>query len=89
MAPATSEDSELAGSLETLRNRSRKMIRDNPHASNLKRIVQDNIVGTGIGVQAQVMKADGTPDDDSITASKKRGYSGRNAIAATLPDSFP
>lgn len=64
MAPATSEDSELAGSLETLRNRSRKMIRDNPHASNLKRIVQDNIVGTGIGVQAQVMKADGTPDDD-------------------------
>ena len=64
MAPATSEDSELAGSLETLRNRSRKMIRDNPHASNLKRIVQDNIVGTGIGVQAQVMKADGTPDDE-------------------------
>ena len=64
MALATSEDSELAGSLETLRNRSRKMIRDNPHASNLKRIVQDNIVGTGIGVQAQVMKADGTPDDD-------------------------
>ena len=64
MAPATSEDAELAGSLETLRNRSRQMIRDNPHASNLKRIVQDNIVGNGIGVQAQVTKGDGTPDDE-------------------------
>lgn len=64
MAPATSEDVELSGSLEILRNRSRQMIRDNPHAANLKRIVQDNIVGNGIGVQAQVLKSDGTPDDD-------------------------
>ena len=64
MASTTSEDAELAMSLTTLRNRSRKMIRDNPHAANLKRIVQDKIVGNGIGVQAQVMKADGTPDDE-------------------------
>lgn len=59
---ATSQDSELAGSLSVLRNRSRKLVRDNPHAANLKRIVQDNIVGSGIGVQAQILNDDGTPD---------------------------
>lgn len=63
MASGTSQDSELYSSLATLRNRSRQMIRDNPHAANLRRIIQDNVVGTGIGLQCQVLKADGTSDD--------------------------
>lgn len=61
-AGGTSQDSELFTSLAALRNRSRQMIRDNPHAANLQRIVIDNVVGTGIGLQAQVTKRDGSPD---------------------------
>ena len=63
MASAASEDSELYSDLPTLRNRSRQMIRDNPHAANLQRIIENNVVGTGIGCQALVLKPNGTPDD--------------------------
>jgi lambda family phage portal protein len=63
-ASAASQDSELASDLTTLRNRSRQMIRDNPHAANLKRIIQNNVVGTGIGIQCQIERADGTPDQE-------------------------
>ncbi len=62
VASGTSQDSELSMSLSALRNRSRQMIRDNPHAANLQRIVVDNVVGNGIGLQAQVVKPDGSPD---------------------------
>ena len=63
LAPASSEDSELYCSLPTMRNRSRQMIRDNPHAANMKRIVQDNVVGTGIGLQCQIIDRNGEPDN--------------------------
>ena len=72
MAGGSSEDTELAGSLETMRNRSRQMIRDNPHAANLQRIIEDNVVGTGIGLQCLVIGADGKPDaaiNDRIEAA--------------------
>lgn len=61
-APGSSQDTELTGDLVTLRNRSRQMIRDNPHATNIKRIFQNNVVGTGIGIQCQVTKKNGVPD---------------------------
>ncbi len=75
MAGGTSADAELQMSLATLRNRSRQMIRDNPHAANLQRIVVDNVVGTGIGIQCQVTKSDGTPDqkiNDEIETAWRR-----------------
>ena len=65
MASAASEDSELFSDLATLRNRSRQMIRDNPHAKNLQRIIENNVVGTGIGCQALVLKPNGEPDKDA------------------------
>ena len=55
----TSADSEILTSLRLLRARSREMVRDNAHAKNAVRIVQNNVVGTGIGVQAQVVNARG------------------------------
>lgn len=61
-APQTTQDAELVGDLDTIRNRSRQMIRDNPHAANLRRIIQNNVVGSGIGIQCQVALPDGTPD---------------------------
>lgn len=55
----TSADSEILTSLRLLRARSREMVRDNAHARNAVRIVQNNVVGTGIGLQAQVVNARG------------------------------
>ena len=59
----TSQDAELANDLTTLRNRSRQMLRDNPHAMNICRIVQNNVVGSGISTQARIVLSNGDPDD--------------------------
>jgi lambda family phage portal protein len=59
VAQATSADSELYTSLRTLRNRSRQLVRDNEYAKNAKRIVVNNVIGTGIGFEAQVMQRNG------------------------------
>ena len=50
----TSEDSELSSSLRTARNRSRELCRDAGYAKRAKVIVQNNVIGTGIGLQAKV-----------------------------------
>jgi lambda family phage portal protein len=50
----TSADSELSTSLRVLRARSRSLMRDAPFAKRAKVIVVNNIVGAGIGMQAQV-----------------------------------
>lgn len=50
----TSADSELSSSLRILRARSRSLIRDAPYAKRAKVIVVNNVVGSGIGMQAQV-----------------------------------
>lgn len=59
----TSADSEIITSLRPLRARSREMVRDNAHARAAVRIVQNNVVGTGIGLQAQVANARGRLQD--------------------------
>jgi lambda family phage portal protein len=51
----TSSDSELSTSLRILRGRSRALMRDAPFAKRAKVIVVNNVVGPGIGMQAQVM----------------------------------
>ncbi len=38
----------LSDSLETLRSRSRDMVRKNPHAANIVDVIVSNCVGTGI-----------------------------------------
>lgn len=50
----SSEDSELQSSLRTARNRCRALIRDAAYAKRAKVIVQNNVIGSGIGVQAKV-----------------------------------
>lgn len=55
----TSSDSELITSLRLLRSRSRQIIRDNEHAKNAVRIVANNVINTGIGMQASVSTASG------------------------------
>lgn len=50
----TSEDAELSSSLRTLRNRSRELCRDSAYAKRAKVIVQNNVIGSGIGLQSKV-----------------------------------
>jgi lambda family phage portal protein len=68
----TSADSEIITSLRLLRSRSRELIRDNEYASNAVRIVKNNVIGKGIGVQAQVVNGRGKLQDainDSIESA--------------------
>ena len=53
----TSADSELISSLTNLRNRSRALVRDAAYAKRAKVVVQNNVIGSGIGMQAQVMSS--------------------------------
>lgn len=55
----SSEDTELVSSLRTARARSRQLVRDAAYAKRAKVIVQNNVVGQGIGMQAQVMNSRG------------------------------
>lgn len=54
-----SADGELVSSLAVLRSRSRALVRDSSYAKRAKVIVVNNVVGTGIGMQAQVKSVRG------------------------------
>jgi lambda family phage portal protein len=56
----SSEDAELSTSLRTMRNRSRELIRDSAYAKRAKVIVQNNVVGSGIGLQAKIENTRGS-----------------------------
>lgn len=60
----TSADSELVSSLTNLRNRSRALVRDAAYAKRAKVVVQSNVIGSGIGMQAQVMSSRDTLRED-------------------------
>jgi lambda family phage portal protein len=51
----SSADAELSTSLTSLRSRSRQMIRDSAYAKRAKWVVVNNVIGCGVGMQAQVM----------------------------------
>lgn len=55
----TSADSEIITSLRPLRARARQLVRDNEYAKNAVRIIQNNVIGGGIGLQANVQTASG------------------------------
>ena len=64
----TSADSELSASLTALRNRSRALVRDAAYAKRAKVVVQNNVIGAGIGMQGQVMSSRDTLREDVNTA---------------------
>ena len=53
-AAPTSADTELYTSHAALRDRSRALCRDNPYAKRAKELTVNNIIGPGMGLQAQV-----------------------------------
>jgi lambda family phage portal protein len=50
----SSANAELHTSLTRLRSHSRQLVRDSAYAKRAKKIVVDNVIGTGIGMQAEV-----------------------------------
>ena len=74
-ASNTSADTELSSSLRTMRARSRALIRDAAYAKRAKIIVVNNVVGWGIGMQAQIKAGRGelnTRINDAIEAAWKK-----------------
>lgn len=59
----TSADYELQTSLRVMRSRARQLIRDAGYAKRAKTIVVNNVVGSGIGMQAQVKTVRGELND--------------------------
>lgn len=55
----TSADSEILTSLRLLRARSRELVRDNEYAKQAVRVVKNNVIGAGVGMQAQIVNARG------------------------------
>src|SRR5512139_1938541 len=53
-ASDSSADTELVSSLRALRSRSRALCRDVSYAKRARALVVNNIIGSGIGMQAQV-----------------------------------
>ena len=64
LASGTSADAEVRGSLATLRNRARQLIRDSDYARQAIRAIRNNVIGTGVKMQSQVMKQRGGRLDD-------------------------
>lgn len=62
-AATTSEDTELSSSLRTARSRSRQLVRDAAYAKRAKVIVQNNVIGSGMGMQAKVSTTRGALND--------------------------
>ena len=72
---STSADAELYTSLRVLRNRVRQLCRDNEHAKQGQRLIANNVVGPGIGLQSEVMTRGGKLNErinDKIEAAWQR-----------------
>lgn len=54
LAAGTSQDSETYSSLRQLRYRTRQLARDNDFVRNALRAIRNNVIGQGVGMQAQV-----------------------------------
>jgi lambda family phage portal protein len=55
----SSADSELVSSLANLRTRSRQLIRDAGYAKNARRVIINNVIGTGVRLQSLVANTRG------------------------------
>ena len=85
----TSADAEVHGSLARLRNRARQLVRDSDYARQAKRAVMNNVIGTGIKLQAQVLMQRGGRLDEDLNnriekAWKYWGYKSYCDVAGRL-----
>ena len=67
VASAASADAELKGAIKLLRQRSRDLVRNNPHAKNAVRTICSNVIGpNGIKLQSQIRKQRGGKLDQRV-----------------------
>ena len=67
VASAASADAELKGAIKLLRQRSRDLVRNNPHAKNAIRSITSNVIGpNGIKLQSQIRKQRGGKLDQRV-----------------------
>jgi lambda family phage portal protein len=59
----TSADTQLASSLQIMRSRSRALVRDSAFANRARDIVVNNVIGPGVGLQADVMTSRGAMNE--------------------------
>ena len=62
LVPQTSANVDIKRNLRTIRNRSRDLMRNDDYAKKFKRIVQRNVVGSGIKLQNRAQDANGELD---------------------------
>lgn len=74
VANATSADAEVQGSNKRLRNRARQLVRDNDYARQAVRAVKNNVIGTGIKLQAQVKMQRGGRLDETTNAAIEKAW---------------
>lgn len=75
MAAGTSADAEIKGSIKTLRQRSRQLVRDDPHARQAVRSITSNVIGdSGIKLQAHVRKYRVNTLDTKINAQIEEAW---------------
>ena len=74
VSQSTSADSEVKGSIKMLRNRARQLVRDSDFAKAALRAVRNNVVGTGIKVQAQVRMKRGDRLAESINSQIEKSW---------------
>ena len=70
----TSADAEVHSSLARLRNRARQLVRDSDYARQAKRAVMNNVIGTGIKLQAQVMMQRGGRLDEDLNKRIEKAW---------------
>ena len=74
IAGGTSADAEINGSLTRLRNRARQLVRDSDYARQAKRAVINNVIGTGVKLQSQVMMQRGGKLDEQINLAIENAW---------------
>ncbi|MFZ9654556.1 MAG: phage portal protein [Limnohabitans sp.] len=70
----TSADAEVRGSIRTLRDRARQLVRDSDYARQALRAIQNNVVGQGVGFQSQVRMQRGGGLNQTINESIEEAW---------------
>jgi lambda family phage portal protein len=70
----TSQDAEVRGSLRTLRNRSRSLVRDNDYAKNAVRQVRLNVIGKGVALKPKFKQLRGDKLNEAANTAAAKAW---------------
>jgi lambda family phage portal protein len=73
-SPQSTADAELFTALQKLRGRSRELVRNSAYAKRARTVVINNVIGSGIGMQAQVRPQFRERLDEDVNDSIERAW---------------